>query len=352
MEQDKSNKPLNSNSDEINLISLLEYFKNGIKSIFNKIGKLFSYFLFLVYLLRKNWILTVGLVLAGLIYGSFIKPMIGDSDIRTYEMVVKGNPVSNLEIYAFGSEINSMKSDESNPNEDGIQLAKSLGISDIVIEPIQREEDMVNHYFDQIEMNTLRGIDTDTLFFQDFKIKNHKSKMENPDFAMQRVKITVKNSQANPNEIQDKLLSYFNNLTSIKNNQETQLLILQNYERELKRGLTNIDSIMYSRSVANKKSVSSEGEQLLVNTASRSNVEWDLLRYVEFLTKRLYGTQKLISSYQNGVNIVSNLRSVKEESILGNSGIKYGILGFLLACLIILGLRFNKYLDKYKDEKI
>ncbi|MBW7871358.1 MAG: hypothetical protein H3C39_09875 [Flavobacteriia bacterium] len=296
--------------------------------------------------------MTVGLVLAGFIYGAFIKPALKNTDIRTYEMVVKGNPVSNIEIYAFGSEINSMKSDDLNSNEEGIQLAKSLDISDVSIEPIQKEEDMVNHYFEQIEMNTLRGIETDTLFFQDFKLKDHKSKMENSDFSMQRIKITIKNAQINPNEVQEKLLNYFNNLPSVKNNQEAQLSILQNYERELKRSLVNIDSIMYSRSVANKKSVSSNGEQLMVNTASRGNVEWDLLRFTEYFTKRLYGTQKLISSYQNGVNVVSNLRSVKEESLLGNSGTKYGILGFLLACLIILGLRFDKYLDKYKDEKI
>lgn len=349
MSQENQN---HSKNEEVDLIQLFNYFKNGIKSVFSWIGECFSYLFYFIFLIRKNWILTVGLVLAGFIYGAFIKPALKNTDIRTYEMVVKGNPVSNIEIYAFGSEINSMKSDDLNSNEEGIQLAKSLDISDVSIEPIQKEEDMVNHYFEQIEMNTLRGIETDTLFFQDFKLKDHKSKMENSDFSMQRIKITIKNAQINPNEVQEKLLNYFNNLPSVKNNQEAQLSILQNYERELKRSLVNIDSIMYSRSVANKKSVSSNGEQLMVNTASRGNVEWDLLRFTEYFTKRLYGTQKLISSYQNGVNVVSNLRSVKEESLLGNSGTKYGILGFLLACLIILGLRFDKYLDKYKDEKI
>lgn len=349
MNQENQN---HSKNEEVDLIQLFNYFKNGIKSVFSWIGKCFSYLFYFIFLIRKNWILTVGLVLAGFIYGAFIKPALKNTDIRTYEMVVKGNPVSNLEIYAFGSEINSVKSDDLNSKEEGIELAKSLDISDVSIEPIQKEEDMVNHYFEQIEMNTLRGIETDTLFFQDFKLKDHKSKMENSDFSMQRIKITVKNSQVNPNEIQDKLLSYFNNLPSVKSNQEAQLSILQNYERELKRSLVNIDSIMYSRSVANKKSVSSNGEQLMVNTASRGNVEWDLLRFTEYFTKRLYGTQKLISSYQNGVNVVSNLRSVKEESLLGNSGIKYGILGFLLACLVILGLRFNKYLDKYESKEV
>lgn len=349
MSQENQN---HSKNEEVDLIQLFNYFKNGIKSVFRWIGKCFSYLFYFIFLIRKYWILTGVLTLLGVIYGYFIKPMLKNPEIRTYEMVVKGNPVSNLEVYAFGSEIKSINSRNLNPNEEGIQLAKKLGISDINIEPIQKEEDMVNHYFEQIEVNTLRGIDTDTLFFQDFKLKDHKSKMENSDYSMQRVKITVKNSQINPNEVQQKLLSYFNNLPSVKNNQEAQLFILQNYERELKRGLTNIDSIMYSRSVANKKSVSSDGEQLLVNTASRGNVEWDLLRYTEFLTKRLYGTQKLISSYQNGIDVVSNLRSVKEESLFGNSGIKYGVLGFLLACLAILGLRFNKYLDKYKDGNI
>lgn len=348
MSQENQN---HSKNEEVDLIQLFNYFKNGIKSVFRWIGRCFSYLFYFIFLIRKYWILTGVLTLLGIIYGYFIKPMLKNPEIRTYEMVVKGNPVSNLEVYAFVSEINSMKSDDLNSNEEGIQLAKSLNISDVSIEPIQKEEDLVNHYFEQIEINAFRGLDTDTLFFQDFKLKDHKSKMENSDFAMQRIKITVKNSQTNPNEVQNRLLGYFNTLPSIKNSQQTQLSILQNYERELKRSLVNIDSIFSARVFANKN-LTSSGTELSINAATRNNVETDMMRYLEIFSKRLYGTQKLISSYQNGVNVVSNLRSVKEESLLGNSGIKYGILGFLLACLIILGLRFNKYLDKYKDGNI
>ena len=352
MNQENQNLNNSKNGEEVDLIQLLNYFKNGIISIFRGIGKIFSYLFYFIFLLRKYWILTGGLVLLGIFYGAFITPMLKDTDVKIYEMVVKASPVANLELYAFGEEVNIQKSESVNQAEKGIQLAKSLGISKISIEPIEREEDVINNYFEQIEVNTLRGIETDTLFFQDYKLSEHKSKMTETDFAFQKIQIKVKNDHKRPIEIQEQLFNYLNNLPSIKNDQEARLMALTNYEHHLKRTLGNIDSIMYSKAVANKNSTSSEAEQLLVNTASRGTVEADLLRYTESFSKKLYGTQKMIKSYQNGVNIVSNLRSAKEEEAFGGTTLRYAILGFVLASLVILGIQFNKFLNKYERENL
>src|SRR5690606_26393993 len=195
MNQENQNLNNPKNGEEVDLIQLLNYFKNGIKSIFRGIGKIFSYLFYFIFLLRKYWILTGGLVLLGIIYGAFITPMMKDTDVKIYEMVVKASPVANLELYAFGEEVNIQKSESVNQAEKGIQLAKSLGISKINIEPIQREEDVINNYFEQIEVNTLRGMETDTLFFQDYKLSEHKSKMTETDFALQKIQIKVRSEE-------------------------------------------------------------------------------------------------------------------------------------------------------------
>lgn len=342
----------NSNNEEVDIIKLLNYFKNGVKSIFRRIGKMFSYIFYFIFLLRKFRILTGSLVALGVIYGAIIKPMLKESDEKIYEMVVKTSPVSNIELYAFGKEINIQESLNSNLDSEGIQLAKNLGISSISIEPIKNEDDAINNYFEQIEVNTLRGIETDTLFFHDFKLKDHKNKMAETDFSLQKIRINVNEDHKSASEIQESLLNYLNNLPGIKNDQQARQLALKNYEYELKRTLTNIDSIMYSRAVANKNSTSAGGEQLMVNTASRNTVEGDLLRYTEYFTKRLYGTQKMINSHQNAVSIISNLRLTDEKKVFGGATLNYGIIGLALASLIILAIQFNTYLNRYENGKI
>lgn len=346
MNQDNQNIN-NSPNEEIDLIRLLNYFKEGIKSIFKGIVKLFHYLFFLIFLLRKNWKLTIGMIVAGAFFGAFIKPMIEDSNVK-YEMIVRGNPISNFELYAFGNEVNDQS---ENSDKEGAKLIRSMGISKMKIEPIERDEDVVNNYFEQVEISALRGIETDTLFFQGFEIKSHKSKMNSTDFALQRINITIDNDQTSISNIQEKIIRYFNELPSIRNDQENRLSVLGNYEKDLRKIMNNIDSILSSRAIANRK-LTATGSEFMMNAATRNTVEADLLRYSEIFSKRIYGTQKLINSYQNGINVVSNLRPKKEESFTDNHIIKYALYGLVLAAMIILGLRFNTYLNRYENGKI
>lgn len=350
MSQDNQNMD-NQPNDEVDLIRLMNYFKNGIKSFFRKIGNLFSYLFFLIYLLKKNWILTLSLIILGAAYGAFIKSMIDDPNEKKYEMIVKANPISNLELYAFGSEASNQKSIKANLNGEGMKFARELGITKIEIEPIERDEDVVNNYFEQVELNTLRGMETDTLFFKDFEMKSYKSKLAPTDYRLQRIKLKITGNKIAPSEIQDKLLNYLNNLPGVKTDQQSHLAILQNYESELKKSLTSMDSIMVARATANRN-LTATGSEFMLNAATRNTVEADMMRYTEIFTKRLYGTQKLISYYQNGLNVVSNLRSVKDDKLVGNQTLRYALFGLMAAALIILGLRFNKWLNKYEGGKI
>ncbi|MFA7448004.1 MAG: hypothetical protein WCY77_06185 [Weeksellaceae bacterium] len=342
------NTPQQDN-DEVDLIRLLNYFKNGIKSVFRKLWKIIEAFIQFIILLKKNWILVIGLTVLGALYALLLRPILENKQSKTYEMIVQSNPVSNLELYAFSSEINNQDSSNSDVNAEGISLAKSLGITNMKVEAVERSEDVVNNYFNQIEVASLRGDQTDTLYYKAFEINNHKSKMDKSDFAFQKVRLKV-NKDIPSSEIQEKLLNYLNNSPGIKLEQEAKLQVLTNYEYQMKRNVENIDSLLVSKAVSSKNAGPAGSDQLLVNTASRGTVEGDLLRYSEVFNRKLYSTQKMIASYQKGVNIISNIRAINEKSVVGNPILKYSLLGFGLALIIVLLLRFNKYLNRYEQQ--
>lgn len=346
MSQETQNTP-NSNDEEVDIIRLFNYFKQSINSFFRRIGKLFEYIIQFIVILKKNWMIVGGLVLIGGLYGGIINPLLIGSEVKYYEMTVRSGPVSNLELYAFASEIKNQKSTFANPQSEGIQLAKELGIISLQVDPVLRDEDVINNYFEQIESNKLRGLETDTIYFKSFKLKEHETNMANTDFTLQKIKIKAKTTNNSPKIIQEKLINYFNDLPGIKADQEVRMTNLIAYEKGIKRTIDNIDSIMSSRVIANKQDVLTSSNQMVLNAANRENVEKDMLRYYELFSKKLYSVQKDKSLYSNPVNIVTNLRSSKEENVILNPTIHFSLIGFLLSILVVLGLRFNRYLDQY-----
>jgi len=334
-----------NNQEEVDLIRLFNYFKSGIKSFFRGIGRIIESFIYFIILIKTYWILVVSLILLGGIYGFYVN--FNQVKPKNYQMIVKADPNSNLELYAFSSEINSGNTGVASQSK---KLAGELGLVGMKVEPIEKTESVIDNYFETIEATSLRGDQTDTLYFKAFEINDHKKKMEKFDYSLQKLTFYI-NSDISPDSFQSKFLDYLNNLPNLKREQANKLAILKNYEYELKRNISNIDSLLASKAIANKQSNSTTSEQVLVNTASRGNVEADLLRYSEVYIRKLYGTQKMINNYQNSFNVISDARIVNETSIWDNNIVKYSIFGFLAGCIVVLLIRFNKYLGEFEKKK-
>ena len=340
MNKENPTTPTTENND-VDVIRLLNYFKNGIKSFFRAIWSIIKSFLYFIVLLKKNWIIVGVLTIAGIALGWYYKQK--SADIKTYEMVVKGNPISNIELYALSNEINSQNNFSPKNLGDGIKLANNLGIRKLKVEPIIKSENVINSYFNQIEGNPLRADQTDTIFYLAFELGDHKSNMDDFDYNLQKIQFKINKENA-PEKVQSEFLNYLNNLPGVKKEQECKLAVLTNYEAAIKKTLNNIDTLLISKAVAAKDSPA--GSELMVNTASRGTVEGDLLRYTEIFTKKLFGTQKEIAEYQKGINVVSNVRLIEDSKISENSLVIYGLLGFILACIVVLLIQFNKYLNR------
>lgn len=330
-------------NDEVDVIRLLNYFKNGIKSVFRAIWKMVLTFIQFIILLKKNWIIVVALTVAGIALGWYFQR--NGSEIKSYEMVVKGNPISNIELYALSKEINSQGNFSPENLGDGVKMAKNLGIEKIKVEPIEKSENVINSYFNQIEGNPLRADQTDTIFYLAFELDKHKSNMDEFDYNLQKVRFKIRKNTA-PEKVQNDFLNYLNNLPGVKQEQESKLTVLKNYEKTIQQSLNNIDSLLLSKAAVAKDAPA--GSDLLVNTASRGTVEGDLLRYTEIFSKKLFGAQKEIAEYQKGINVVSNLRLIEDNELMDNSMIKYGLFGFILSCILIILIQFNKYLERFQ----
>lgn len=345
MNQEVNRNP-NSNNEEVDVIRLLNYFKNGIKSFFRAIWNLILTVIQFIVLLKKNWIIVGVLTLLGLGLGWYYQQK--SEEVNTYEMVVKGNPISNIELYALSNEINSQYKFTPKNLGDGVKMAKNLGIERLKVEPIEKSENVINSYFNQIEGNPLRADQTDTIFYLAYQIDKHKSNMDDFDYNLQKIQFELKKDNV-PEKIQADFLNYINNLPGVKKEQESKLSILTSYESTIKNTLSNIDSLLISKAVAAKESPS--GSELMVNTASRGTVEGDLLRYTEIFSKKLFGVQKEITEYQKGINVVSNLRLIEDKNFMNNSLIRYGLMGFISSCIVILLIQFNKYLNRFSKGK-
>lgn len=332
----------NNSNDEVDLIKLLEYFKGGIKSLFRKFWQLIEVLLKFILLVKKNWLIIVTLTAMGAAYGWYLD-YFSKSDTMNYEMVVRSNPIGNIELYAFSSEVNNQK--VINYQSEGIDMIKRLGIKKMSVKPLEREEDVLNNYFDNIETAVMRNDMTDTLYYHSHEIIEHKKKMENTDYSLQSIKLKAPEN-ISPKKIQEDILNYLNNLPGVIVERNNKLSILKNYEKVIKQNLDNIDSVMISRAAMNQTAGVAGAEQLLVNTASRINVEADLLEFSEALSKKLYGTQKRIAEYESGISVISNLRHVEEKGMMDNAFISYAVSAFILALIIILLKEFNRYLNR------
>lgn len=337
----------NKNNEEVDLIKLLNYFKNGIKSFFKAIGKFFELIIQFIILLKKNWMILFGLTLFGAVYGWYTN--FSGVATKKYEMVVKSSTTSNLELYSFSNEVNSVAHNLNHKGE-GITLVKKLGITRMDVEPVKRTEDVINNYFEQIDATSFRGDATDTLYYQAYDIDNHKDNMDKIDYTLQKIKFSIKNNTS-PNQVQEQILDYMNNLPNVKRQQESKLGILVSYEKELKRNISNIDSLLSARTVANKKLSASGSEQVVLNTSTRNNVEPELLRFSEVFIRKLYGIQKMIADNQNSVSVVSDLRLTVNNDALNNPILKYALIGFILSTILVLMIQFNKYLEVYNKKK-
>lgn len=334
----KDTQPQEEN--EVDILILFDYFKNGIKQIFQSIGKLFigifHYLIIYIITLKKHWILVgvlcFGFATLGLLKKNFVSPK------YKYEMVV--NPKFNS-VYELYNNISGFKA--SHPD---------FSIEKIEIEPVVRTQDEVKMYYAMPYLkNTARQelykYGNDTVFYRSVTLEDFKQTIQSTDYPLQKIFVKSSNS-IDIDKLEQSILSPFENAQwkGILTKRRGQI---QERARQLQNILVLGDSILasYSHKVKNFN----ENVMLNLNKSSSRNPETDLIREMEGASGNLEYVSQKLEETNEVIGVISQMRQVADDSTRSKFNVGTGfLLGLILSTLIIGAIYFNRFLTQFEKK--
>lgn len=341
--------------EELDLGKLFQLIGNGIKNIFNGIGRLlkniFHYFILLILFFKKHALYLGIAAVIGAISGYIYERVEDDYTISfTSEMDVMANYGSAKRLYSQLEYLNNLIS-----KEDSVKIASIFDLSfkeakdlkGFSVEPIDSDKQMLQNYDRYMQL-------TDTIYTRGFEFN---------DFINRKTETDLKNHlitaiASNPNIFLKlkkgfKFLienEYYKLLHSKTNN------LLDFKKEELLNNLKQLDSIRkrYDK-VAILQAKNGANSNSNINFTSRNNKERNLDMDLYYMSNTLIEKIEKIDyekiSHKEILKIVSDFEYGEEiNSIKNKLWFRYSIYGFALSLLIIIGLKFNKYLTNYKQK--
>lgn len=342
-----NNEPLHNPQNEVDIVALFEYFKNGIKSIFRTIGNFFKWifqlFLDLLYLVYKNWILVFGLMLIfgvlGLFKNAYLSPKF------KYEMIVEPKLNSTFELYNNVSNLSQI----INPyfkNEEGLS-----GIEKLEVMPIKRYADEVRLYY-SVPKNTeitgapdMFGAERDTVFYRSVEFKDFQRDINDFDYPVQ--KIIVKSTNAiDTDKLKNLILEPFSKNAywekRLNNKKDVLSSKITIYSAFINRADSLLSAYTKNPELRNNSEINISGNN------STENVEDDLFEQVKALSSGLENVQVSLNNSQNVIEVLSDFKRVEDDSMRSYWNLFTGLIfGFVLAMLILLAKYLLKYFRNY-----
>jgi len=342
----------NTPNEEVDLGQLFKVIGNGFRNFFNAIGNLFKsifHYLILVLLFVKKNIVFLGLAtLLGGAIGYFIDR--NSDNYFSSEMIIKTN-------YGSAKQLNNQKEYINNlvKNEDSVTLAsyfniKSTEASQLVgfsIEPFEKQKNLLIDY-------DYFMVRRDTNYVKGFNFKDFSNRISDEDLRFQKITFYALND------------SIFSKLSSgLKNGVETEYYKtlkdksvekLKLKRTRLERDLSEIDSLRnnYQKvSLLEAASNNSGGTNVNLSTKNlqRSNNDMSLFNYSRRILIDLESLKLEEDRSGDIATIVSDFNKGNEYNpIQYRKWFRYSVLGFILMTLLIIGKRFNTYLDTYKKD--
>lgn len=334
-------------SEEIDLIKLFSLIGNGIKNFFKGI---FNFLKLLVHnlilglvFIRKN-IIVIGVTTAiggALGYYKDLK-----SEIY-YEssMLTVLNFESGQEMYNQIRYINTLIH-----KEDVDQIAKIFSItndkasslSGFRIAPYDKQKNGLRMYDKFLYAN-------DTLVTNKYDFPGFLKRVKDPDYRNQEITAFAKDQtvfvKLNQGFINLVETDYFKNVLKLKKEE------LSLKENAFKKNLAGLDSIRIRNNKVAILNAKKEGVSNYTNIDVSKQHSKEELSMFEELNNNLkmlghVNTQKIEEN--EIISIISEF-TVGEisEGLINNRGLKYGLFGFIVSLLALLGLKFNTYLKNY-----
>lgn len=347
-------------SEEVDLGQLFKIIGNGFRSLFQFIGSIFKQlflaFVWLVFFLKKRAIILLIAAAVGLALGLVLNKT--SLPIYKSSISVKQNYPTGQNLYGSIEYYNGLLKDR-----DYEVLGRVLGIGEDVsneivefsIEPIITDNDRVV-MFDQY-ITELDSLAASKVEYEDF-IDNIE------DYKHRNQQISIKSTtRVNFKSVFENIVDNINSNSFFKNEQAKDIFELEESKAAIEKALVQSDSLQrtYKR-VLEQQMDAKSGAEIGITFEGDNDIdktrEYDLYLNDIELRKELVDINRRLNDIENIVDAIS---SKQESGFVDNTkemlGMKlssrnyYPALFFILAFVVLLGMEFFKFIEKYKPEQ-
>ena len=346
-------------SEEVDLGQLFKMIGNAFQRLFQFIGSIFNTlflaFVWFVFFIRKRAVVLLIAAVAGLVLGLIMNK----TSPPTYKssITVNQNYATGENLYGSVDYYNSLLNDgdyEVLGRILGLKKNISEDIIGIEIEPIITDNDRVV-MFDKY----ISGLDSLAASKVEYEVF-----VENiEDYKHQLQQISIKSkTRANFKNVFDNVIGDINTNIFFVNEQAKDLTELNQQKAALEQSLAQSDSLQrtYKRVLEQQMESKSTSETSITfegNNDKNKTREFDLYINDIELRREIVQIERKLKDKQNIVEIISGkqdsgfIYDTKELLGLTLSSKRYYLVLFtILAFIILLGIEFLKFLEKYKPE--
>ncbi|MDC0380136.1 hypothetical protein OAM52_00510 [Flavobacteriaceae bacterium] len=346
-------------SEEVDLGQLFKMIGNAFQRLFQFIGSIFNTlflaFVWFVFFIRKRAVVLLIAAVAGLLLGLILDK----TSPPTYKssITVKQNYATGENLYGSLDYYNSLLIDgdyEVLGRILGLKKNISEDIIGIEIEPIITDNDRVV-MFDKY----ISGLDSLAASKVEYEV--FVENIEDYKHQMQQISIKSK-TRANFKNVFDNVIGDINTNIFFVNEQAKDLTELNQQKAALEQSLAQSDSLQrtYKRVLEQQMESKSTSETSITfegNNDKNKTREFDLYINDIELRREIVQIERKLKDKQNIVEITSGkqdsgfIDDTKELLGLTLSSKRYYLVLFtILAFIILLGIEFLKFLEKYKPE--
>ena len=346
-------------SEEVDLGQLFKMIGNAFQRLFQFIGSIFNTlflaFVWFVFFIRKRAVVLLIAAVAGLVLGLIMNK----TSPPTYKssITVKQNYATGENLYGSVDYYNSLLNDgdyEVLGRILGLKKNISEDIIGIEIEPIITDNDRVV-MFDKY----ISGLDSLAASKVEYEV--FVENIEDYKHQMQQISIKSK-TRANFKNVFDNVIGDINTNIFFINEQAKDLTELNQQKAALEQSLAQSDSLQrtYKRVLEQQMESKSTSETSITfegNNDKNKTREFDLYKNDIELRREIVQIERKLKDKQNIVEIISGKQDSgfvdDTKELLGltlSSKPYYLVLFTILAFIILLGIEFLKFLEKYKPE--
>ncbi len=352
--------PQPQQSEEVDLGQLFKLIGNVFNNFFRFVGslfnKLFLAFVWLVFFIKKHILILAISGIVGIVLGIVLEKT-SEPVYKSY-ITVKQNYDTGENLYNTISYYKDLVKQEDMGTLEkvldiGSEEAKS--ILDFEIEPLINENERVKEFDEYLQ--TLDTAVAKTIEYKTF-IKNSR------DYSHQYQQITIKaKERKNFKMVFRKIITNIDSNIYFKRGQEKDLRELKEQAAAISKSLIKSDTLLavYQKAIVKSAENNNDSPAQITIAASRGNVnsskEFELYKKDLELRQELVEIERELADKEHIIEITSSKQDSgtidnKKELFATKMGSKryFAIILTGLTFIVLLGLRFIKFLEQYKDK--